>query len=135
MKLSSITGRDNLSDLMEAVLTIQSRYYSIGRSLNLETTDLRTIRDKYPKESDAELALEDVLLLWLDKKYNVAKHGPPTWRMLVEAVDKRSGGNDHELAKEIASKHQTGRKLHTVATVSNQPLVKLCANLCTEWRA
>jgi hypothetical protein len=53
-------------------------------------------------------ALKDVLLLWLNQEYKVERFGPPTWRMLVEAVDKKTGGNNHELAKEIASNHPIG---------------------------
>ena len=90
---------------MEEVVSIQSRYYSLGRSLGLKIPVLKSIRDKYPSPSESEQALEDVLLLWLDKKYNVEKFGPPTWRMLVRAVDMESGGNHHELAKQIASRH------------------------------
>ena len=71
----------------------------------MKIADLRKIRDNNPSESDG---LEDVLLLWLNRQYDVKKHGPPTWRMLVEAVDKKDGGNNHDLAKEIASNHQIG---------------------------
>ena len=84
-------------------------YYSLGRSLRLQSADLKAIREAYPSEFDAEQALEDMLLLWLHQKYNVERFGPPTWRMLVEAVDKKSGGNNHDLAKEIASNHPAGR--------------------------
>ena len=104
---------------MKAVWDIQSSYYSFGRSLNLETTDLRTIRDRYPDKCDTELALEDVLLLWLDQKYSVTEHGPPTWQMLVKAVDKMSGGSYHELAKDIASNHQSGTMYYVIADQTN----------------
>ena len=102
--------REDLPDVIEEVMAIQSRYYSLGRSLRLDTKDLKAIRDAYPSDHDSssEEALEDVLLLWLDRKYNVSRFGPPSWRMLVVAVDMKSGGNNHELAKEIASKHPAG---------------------------
>ena len=96
---------DDLTYVIEEVISIQSLYYSVGRSLGLRISDLKSIRDGYPSPSDSGQALEDVLLLWLDQKYNVERFGPPTWRMLVEAVDKKTGGNNHELAKEIASRH------------------------------
>ena len=98
----------NLVDVMEEVESIKLRYYYIGQSLRLHPADLINIRDKYRNESNAEQALEEVLLLWLDKKYNVETFGPPTWRMLVKAIDRKGGGNNHELAKQIASKHPTG---------------------------
>ena len=100
-----ILDEDDLSKIFEEILSIESRFYSLGRSLNLKIADLRKIRDEHSSESDA---LEDVLLLWLNQKYDVKKHGPPTWRMLVEAVDKKSGGDNHELAKQIAINHQAG---------------------------
>ena len=113
MILFYILDEDDLSKVIDEIHTIQSRYYYLGRSLNLKIPKLRNIRDRNPSESDA---LEDVLLLWLEQEYNVAKHGPPTWKMLVEAVDQESGGDNHELAKKIASKHQTDSHIHDSAT-------------------
>ena len=91
-----------MADVREEVFSIKSAYYNLGFSLRLEDSDLKWIRKNCTGEEDA---LTDVLLLWLRKQYNVERFGPPTWRMLVEAVDKESGGNDHELAKRIALKH------------------------------
>ena len=85
---------------------MESRYYNLGRSLNLKIADLRKIRDEHPSDSDG---LEDVMLLWLNQKYDKMKCGPPTWRMLVEAIDRKSGGDNHELAKQIALNHPAGR--------------------------
>ena len=110
--LASKPDKSNLSDVMEEVISIQSKFYELGRSLKLERRDLTAIHDAYPSESDSERALEDVLLLWLDQKYDAKKHGYPTWRMLVTAVAMKTGGNDQELAKEIASKHPAGNYTH-----------------------
>ena len=88
------------------VESIKILYFELGRSLKLKNDDLKDIREKYP--TDAETALNDVLLLWLRQKYNVDRFGHPSWRMLVIAVDKKTGGNNHELAKEIASNHPAG---------------------------
>ena len=80
----------------------------------MKITDLRKIRDEHPSDSDG---LEDVLLLWLKQKYDEKKHGPPTWRMLVEAVNSKSGGDNQELAKQIALNHPAGSiLLYTVKT-------------------
>ena len=96
---------------MEEVLDIKSMWFDLGLSLRLRSDDLED--KKYPNESDcdAKRALINVLLLWLKKKYNVEKFGPPTWRMLVEAVNKKTGGNNQELAKQIALSHPAGRRL------------------------
>ena len=93
---------------MEEVFAIKSRWFALGRALRLKNANLQAIRTQYPSESDSEQALNDVLLLWLEQQYDVDRFGPPTWRMLVEAVDKESGGNDHELAKKIALSHPAG---------------------------
>ena len=92
-------------EVVEAVLPIKSVYFALGQSLRLQAADLRSIKEKYPNESDDREALSDILELWLQKKYKFEKFGTPTWRMLVEAVDRKAGGNNHDLAKEIASDH------------------------------
>ena len=96
---------DDLIDVFEAVLPLKLVHMALGRSLRLKTADLKLIQEAYPNESDPEQALNDTLELWLQQKYNVERFGPPTWRMLVEAVDRKAGGNNHDLAKEIASDH------------------------------
>ena len=106
--LSTAVDKDNLSDIMEEVVSIRSAFYSFGRSLKLKFDDLRAIREAYLKDSDVEIALENVLVLWLDQKYDVAMHGLPCWRALVKAVDSEAGGKNHELAMKIASKHLIG---------------------------
>ena len=95
-------GEDDLPEVLEEVHSIKSAYLPLGQWLRLSNDDLKAIRETYPDASKADQALKDVLLLWLLQKYKVEKFGPPTWRMLVEAVDKKTGGNNHELAKEIA---------------------------------
>ena len=102
------TGEDDLLDVLEEVHSIQSAYLPLGQWLRLSNDDLKAIHKTYPDDSMADQALKDVLLLWLNQKYKVERFGPPTWRMLVEAVDKKTGGNNHELAKEIASNHPIG---------------------------
>ena len=105
-----ILDEDDLSTIIEEILPLESKYYNLGRSLNLKITDLRKIRDEHPSDSDA---LKDVLLLWLNQKYDEKKHGPPTWQMLVEAVNRKSGGDNQELAKQIALNHSAGSTLIT----------------------
>ena len=89
-------------------MAVKSVYFSLGLSLRLRDSKLQEISQKYPSECDHQKALKDVLLLWLRQEYNVKRFGQPTWRMLVEAVNKETGGDDHELAKKIASDHPRG---------------------------
>ena len=97
-----------MSDIMEEIESLKSLYFQLGRSLRLGSEDLQKICEAYRRDSDADRALNDVLLLWLHQKYNTEKFGPPTWRLLVEAVNKKTGGNDHDLAKQIAANHPAG---------------------------
>ena len=89
-------------------MSIRSLFYKLGRSLRLKSADLDRIDEAHHNSGDTERALQNVLLLWLNQSYNVGKFGPPTWRMLVEAVDKKTGGNDQKLANEIAVRHPAG---------------------------
>ena len=68
--------------------------------------ELSKIKKGFP--SDLEQAFTEMLLVWLRHSYNIDKHGPPTWRRLVEAVDNDAGGNNRALAKKIASNHPAG---------------------------
>ena len=54
---------------------------------------------------DTSACLREGLTLWLHGDYDTARHGPPTWRKLVDAVANSSGGNDLTLALEIAQNH------------------------------
>lgn len=105
-----------MTDVLEEVLTIKSLYFPLGECLRLSQDDLKTIREKHPEDSASDQALKEVLLLWLHQRYKVDKYGPPTWRMLVEAVDKKTGGDNHELAKKIASYHSVGQLCNASST-------------------
>ena len=76
--------------------------------LRLKPKDVQSI-----DREDSSRALSKVVEIWLQQQYNVQRHGPPTWQMLVKAVDSPAGGNDHTLAREIASKHPTGEHVCT----------------------
>ena len=97
---------DDVTDVHEEVLSLKSVYFPLGQCLRLSDDDLKAIHKSYP---DTDQALREVLLLWLRQKYKVDKYGKPTWRILVQAVDKKTGGDNHELAKQIASSHLAGK--------------------------
>ena len=46
-----------------------------------------------------------IISSWLKGNYDTEMHGPPTWKMLVEAVCASTGGNNRALAKRIAKDH------------------------------
>ena len=96
---------------MTEVITIKARFYSFGRALGLPSTELDTIRSA--NSQNLEQGLNDVTLVWLHQKYNTQKYGSPTWQRLVEAVDDPAGGDNHALAKTIASHHPTGSFMYS----------------------
>ena len=101
-----ISGEDDLRDVFREVLTLEARYYLFGTELGLPPQELDTIRMTYAQ--DISQAFSEVLLTWLRQRYNTDKYGPPTWQRLVVAVDSHAGGNNHALAKIIASNHPRG---------------------------
>ena len=94
-------GEDNFNYVYQKVTNISSHYYEFGIALGLPPAELDNIKE----ESKSPRALSGVLQAWLKQNYNTEIHGPPTWRKLVEAVDHPAGGNNHALAKTIASEH------------------------------
>ena len=57
------------------------------------------------------------------------KYGPPTWHMLVKAVDSPAGGNNRALALTISHNHAVsgkGREYSITITVLNVPRVSAC---------
>ena len=78
--------------------TLSAEYYQLGIALNLKSSKLKAIQKQYP--NDVQQAFDDVLYAWLRWEYH-KKHGPPTWRKLVKAVDKINPAQ----AKAIATAH------------------------------
>ena len=52
--------------------------------------------------------MEMIIEYWLDRKYNVAKFGEPSWKTLVEAVAHKLGGYNNRVAGDIAKRHPAG---------------------------
>ena len=100
-------GEDDFCDVYQELITIKARYYELGIMLGLRPGDLVAIR----KGNDIDLAFSEILLMWLRQNYDVHKHGLPTWRNLVKAVDHPAGGNNHTLAMSIADKHSDTGKI------------------------
>ena len=72
--------------------------------LALRLSDADIIASKW--RDDPKDCFREVLKQWLKKCYNTQKHGPPTWRKLVEAVANSNGGDNPALAEAMAGKHQ-----------------------------
>ena len=94
------------------MVSITAEYYKFGLGLCLKPGELQAIRKSCGQ--DVDQAFTDVLLAWLRQRYDVAKYGPPTWRMLVRAVDSPVGGNNPALALTIGGNHAISGKESTV---------------------
>ena len=101
----SVDG-SNMLNVLELLLPHKSRYYNIGIGLRLRMEFLDEIEEKF--DSDPCKALRKVLGAWLQQKYDVPSFGPPTWQLLVKAIDNPAAGNDHQLAEKIALDHPAG---------------------------
>ena len=98
-----IVAEDNLQEVKVAVIKLAAKARSLGLALGILASKLDTIRSKCI--SDPNEILTEVLHTWLKQAYDVEKHGQPSWRTLVQAVNSRAGGEDPALAREIADSH------------------------------
>ena len=96
-------GEDNLVDVIEEVMDVAARWRSVGLALRLRVAELDTISSK--NHTDPTECLKDMLLAWVQQHYNINEFGPPSWRLLCQAIFKQAGGNNPALARKIAEHH------------------------------
>ena len=113
-KFHSLTDEEHIHDVLQEVVHIQAKYFQFGVQLGVPGQKLNAIRTTF--NHDIFQAFYEVLLVWLRHTYSVEKYGLPTWQKLVEAVDNPAGGDNHALAKSIASHH---------------PAISTYTNVCT----
>ncbi len=89
---------------MDVLTAVQARYYEIGTMLHLGSAALDSIKNR--STTDAK-AMSSVVDEWLNKMYNTVRFGPPTWKMLVDAVANPNGGKNSRVAEEIANRHMS----------------------------
>ena len=80
------------------------KWKALGLALRLHPDTLSRIeadRRIYGVES----CLEETLSEWLKESYDSARHGQPSWQLLVPAVANPAGGNNRALAEQIARKY------------------------------
>ena len=97
-----LTDEDDLSEILDILRGVTTKWYNIGTCLKLEASLLDEIERETPDHSKGLKVISN----WLLKNYNVAKFGEPNWKRLVEAVAASSGGNNIALAMKIAAGHQ-----------------------------
>ena len=92
--------RNDLADVVEAVLTLAPLWDELGVELHLRYDDIKVITRN--NHGNSKACLTEAMSLWLNETYNHARFGVPSWRTLVTAVQKMDMG----LANEIADKHR-----------------------------
>ena len=110
------SAEDDTYDVYQEVVGLSGRWSSMCLALRLRPSDRNKIAVAHSQNPDK--CLEAVVIKWLQKGYNYQKYGPPTWRMLVEAVGDPAGGNNCALAETIAKKHPGMYMLNTLTYIS-----------------
>ena len=105
-------GEDVLVDVVDEVIDLAPKWKSLGLALRLKTAELDAISSK--NHTDPTECLKDMLLTWLQQRYDTKKYGLPSWRMLCQAISKPAGGNNPALARKIAGCHQVHTPTSTV---------------------
>ena len=88
-----------MRDVRQEVVDIKANYYQFGIALGLPVGELDSIHRAFHQVIDH--AFDQVLLLWLRQRYDFKRHGRPTWRRLVEEVERFNP----TLAADIANRH------------------------------
>ena len=107
--ISHYVGKRDLFVVFDTVLSCRKDWFDLCFALRCSYDDLSAIKKVHA--GDLTTCLREGLALWLEGAYDTKQHGPPSWRMLVAAVDNSSGGNNPALALEIAEKHKGGYSL------------------------
>ena len=90
-------------DVHREVIGLGGRWSGMCLALGLLPSDRSAIEAAHCGNSHD--CLQAAVVKWLQKGYDYQRFGPPTWRMLVEAVGDPAGGNNCALAETIAKKH------------------------------
>ena len=90
--------------VFDALLPVSSKWLRLCCRLGLRASLLDAIEKNHLRTVDD--CLFQGLKQWILKNYDTTKHGLPSWRNLVAAVDDSSGGHNHALALKIAEEHK-----------------------------
>ena len=92
-------------DVVEEVIDAASKWRSIGLVLRVKVAELDTISSK--DHTDPTECLKDMLLAWLQLRYDFTRFGLPSWKLLCQAISKPVLGYNPALAMKIAHNHYT----------------------------
>ena len=93
---------DDRFDVLVELSDVAHKWQGIGEALRLPPPALDRIECD---QQDCEGRLRKVVTKWLQQCYNTERFGVPSWKLLVDVVAHRRGGNNPALARQIADKH------------------------------
>ena len=99
---SSHLDEDDQAEVEEALQCLHSRWREVGIQLHIRNYDVENV---YAQHMEPARAMGTIVALFLRRNYNVAKFGPPTWKAIVEAVEKPSGGANVAQAERINNEY------------------------------
>ena len=99
----SLQGIDDHFDVVSELNDVAHLWRSLGGALRLRPPDVTRIQKD---QQDSRDCLSEMVTEWLNQLYNTQRFGLPSWKMLVEAVAHRNGGNNQALATIIANKYK-----------------------------
>ena len=82
---------------------------AIGTALRIKVSKLREIEKS--NKDNYQACLRNTMVEFVNMNYDVKKHGEPTWRKIVRAVEHQAGGNNRAHAIVIAKDHLMSCKL------------------------
>lgn len=97
------TEDDDFMEVKDAVVDVIHRWQFVAGAMGLRPSQIRTIEATHP--GNIEACMDDAISQWLRRTHNETKHGPPTWRKLVQAIAAKAGGSNAALAGRIAESH------------------------------
>ena len=102
IKLTFTDEAKHYHEIIELLKDEEACCYKIGTWLKFTPNQLDAIKAGSADHADA---MGKIVCSWLRGNYDTEMFGPPTWKMLVEAVRAPTGGNNTALAKKIAKAH------------------------------
>ena len=94
---------DDSFNIIKELSQVVVNFLQLGDALRIKRNALEIVESLY--KDDPNEGLREVIQLWLKWCYGIERYGPPTWRMLAEAVAHPCGGANCAVAKRIAKEH------------------------------
>ena len=100
IKFYPISEEDDWNDVIKECSLLAANWKQLSGYLGLSIGTIDAIKENFP--NDAAECWNEALKQWIKQNYRTARHGYPSWRMLLEAIARI----DKLLFKNLAEKHQ-----------------------------